>query len=240
MVVTGAARGLGASVIRRLVALGWSVWATDIDADQLARADLPTPHRALLDVRDKVGIDRVIRTASETGPLQAWVNNAAVYPLRKWDQLDPEEWGRVIEVNLTGTFLCSTAAAKTMRDSGVGGSIVNVVSTTLFSGNPSAGAYVASKAGVVGFTRSLAKAVGGYRIRVNAVAPGLMPTDGVVKAVEEGGLPRAALDRERSNRALPGITDPNGVAGVIAFLVGDGSAEITGQTLIADGGVVFP
>jgi NAD(P)-dependent dehydrogenase (short-subunit alcohol dehydrogenase family) len=127
-----------------------------------------------------------------------------------------------------------------MRDRGAGGSIVNVASLTFFKGLSVGLAYTASKGGVVGLTRSFARALGPYSVRVNAVGPGLMSTEGVVEQVQQGGMPGERVMGEVDvDRQLPGRTQPDGVAEVISYLLGPGSAEITGQVLAADGGSIF-
>jgi NAD(P)-dependent dehydrogenase (short-subunit alcohol dehydrogenase family) len=127
-----------------------------------------------------------------------------------------------------------------MRGHGRGGAIVNVASPTFYRGHARGIAYTASKGAVIGLTRSLAMVLGVHAIRVNAVAPGLMATEGMLEQVEAGTVPadRVAGD-EDDLRLIPGRTRPEAVAEVVAFLLGDGSREITGQVLAADGGTVF-
>jgi NAD(P)-dependent dehydrogenase (short-subunit alcohol dehydrogenase family) len=124
-------------------------------------------------------------------------------------------------------------------DRGSGGSIVNVSSLTFYKGIAAGVAYSSSKGGVVGLTRSMARALGPYSVRVNCVAPGLMATEGVLEQVEHGAFPRDRVGPDDPERQLPGRTQPRGVAATIRYLLEDDSSEITGQTLAVDGGSIF-
>lgn len=236
VLVTGAARGLGKAIVDNLTTGGWDVWATDvlpIDAASCRAAHMDT-----LNVADKADVDRLV--ASNTSGFDALVNNAAIMPLAAWDQLDLATWQRTLDVNLTGTFLCSQSIARTMRDRNVGGAIVNIASVTYFQGNSLGLHYTASKGGVVALTRSFAAALGKYNIRVNSVAPGIMRTEGVLEQVDRGILP---ADRVMSDfdpmRTLPGRTEPAGVAEIVAYTLSDAARELTGQLIVASGGSYF-
>ena len=121
----------------------------------------------------------------------------------------------------------------------VGGSIINVVSLAFFKGHATGLAYSASKGALIGLTRSLAKALGPHRIRVNALAPGLMATGGTQDLVNQGAFSADRLIGDDPDRQLPGATEPAGVAAAIAMLLGDDAREITGQIVVADGGTLF-
>ena len=234
--VTGAGRGLGREIVNSLVARGWEVWATDIVP--IDPAATRAQHVDVLDVGDPAAIERVI--AANTRGFDGLVNNAAIFPLAKWDELDVETWRRALEINLTGPFLCCQAMGRAMRGHGRGGAIVNISSVTWFQGMPTGMHYTAAKGGIVGITRSFARALGKHRIRVNCVAPGIMRTEGVMELVGRGMLPeQRVMMADDPERMLPGQTEPAGVADVIAFLLSDDARELTGQHVVASGGTHF-
>jgi pyridoxal 4-dehydrogenase len=233
VLVTGAARGLGRAIVDSLVASGWEVWATDVL--EIAATGTRAQHRAVMDVANRESIERLVE--SNPDGFDGLVNNAAIMPLVRWDELDLATWQRTLEVNLTGPFLCSQVMGRAMCQTGRGGAIVNISSVTFFQGNPLGVHYTASKGGVVALTRSLACALGEYRIRVNCVAPGIMRTEGVMEQVERGVLPgERLLGDSDPSRTLPGRTEPSGVADIVTFLLSDGARELTGQLLVASGG----
>ena len=165
------------------------------------------------------------------GGLDALVNNAAIVEglrRRGFDEIDEDEWDRVLAVNVKGTWLCARALVGLMREAG-GGSIVNMASEVAFSGSPGLAHYVASKAAVVGLTRTLARELGPSQIRVNAIAPGFIPTQ-----ASQGMLAEAHYDT--SGTPLGRVGQPADLLGALAFLVSDESSFVTGQTLLVNGG----
>src|SRR5258708_27249775 len=128
IIVAGGARGLGREIVNSLVDAGCEVWAADVLEITATRAQ----HRAHLDVTDPKSIESLISEVDAACGLDALVNNAAITPLASWDELDLETWKKTLDVNLTGTFLCSQAAARSMRSRNSGGSIVNIASVTFF------------------------------------------------------------------------------------------------------------
>jgi NAD(P)-dependent dehydrogenase (short-subunit alcohol dehydrogenase family) len=165
------------------------------------------------------------------GGLDALVNNAAIVEglhRRGFDEIDEDEWDRVLAVNVKGTWLCARALVGLMREAG-GGSIVNMASEVAFSGSPGLAHYVASKAAVVGLTRTLARELGPSQIRVNAIAPGFIPTE-----ASQGMLADAQYDT--SGTPLGRVGQPADLLGALAFLVSDESSFVTGQTLLVNGG----
>jgi NAD(P)-dependent dehydrogenase (short-subunit alcohol dehydrogenase family) len=170
------------------------------------------------------------------GAIDVLVNNAAIYAgleRRPFDEIDVAEWDRVMAVNLRGPWLCAKACAAALRCSGFGGSIVNVASATVLSGSPHWAHYVASKAGLIGLTRTLARELGARDIRVNALAPGFTLTDAsreLIEGAETYGVDRGALKRG---------AQPEDIVGAALFLASAQSAFITGQTLVVDGGRQF-
>src|SRR5437879_1175289 len=169
-IVTGAAQGIGRAVAEKLRAEGASVVGADIQEGTEITADVSQED----DVRSMVE-----QTVAQHGKLDVLVNVAAIVPFTPWDEIDFAEWRRIMAVNLDGTFLTSYYAQKPMREAGYG-RIVNIASNVILAGTPNLAHYVASKGGVWAFTRALAREIGKYGITVNAVAPGLTETEGVL------------------------------------------------------------
>jgi meso-butanediol dehydrogenase/(S,S)-butanediol dehydrogenase/diacetyl reductase len=220
-VVTGAAGGLGAAVADRLAAEGAAV----------ERIDLAGGGRRL-DVRDAAAVAQAFgEIAAERGRIDVLVNCAGIREIVPVLELSAEEWQRVIDVNLGGTFHCSQAAARVIADAG-GGSIVNVASTSALAADPSRTAYCASKAGILGLTRAMALDLGPRGVRVNAVCPGLVRTP----LTEAYFADQAFVDGLADVTPLGRAADPAEVADVVAFLAGDGARHISGVALPVDGG----
>ena len=216
-VVTGAAGGLGAAVADRLAADGATVERIDLTGDGRR-----------LDVRDA---GAVAAAFVEIGRVDVLVNCAGIREIVPVLELSAEEWQRVIDVNLGGTFHCSQAAARAMAAAG-GGSIVNVASTSALAADPSRTAYCASKAGILGLTRAMALDLGPHGVRVNAVCPGLVRTP----LTEAYFADQAFVDGLADVAPLGRAADPADVADVVAFLAGDGARHISGVALPVDGG----
>lgn len=238
IIVTGAARSLGREFALHLASLGARVLAADIaDLDttcERAREQGVEVLPARVDVRSGEQTRALAQTAADVlGGADALVNNAAIVSLRRrpFDEIAEDEWDRVFEVNVKGTWLCVRAVAPLLRAGG-GGSIVNLASEVAFSGSPGVAHYDASKAAIVGLTRVLARELGAAQIRVNAVAPGFIPTEG--SAVMQGDTPY-----DTAATPLGRVGRPKDLLGAVAFLVSDESAFVTGQTLLVNGGRLF-
>jgi NAD(P)-dependent dehydrogenase (short-subunit alcohol dehydrogenase family) len=238
VIVTGAARGLGREFALHLAGLGARVLAVDVLEDELDRTGATAEERSteLLTARVDVTRSEQIRSLAHRadelmGGLDALVNNAAVVgglTRRPFDEIPEDEWDRVLEVNLKGTWLCVKAAVPLLRQAG-GGSIVNLASEVAFSGSPGLAHYVASKAAIIGLTRNLARELGPDGIRVNAIAPGYVPTEASAALVVGGQYDTTATPLGR-------VGQPSDLLGALGFLVSDDSAFITGQTLLVNGG----
>ena len=235
--VTGAARGLGYAAARRLGADGARVALLDRDRDGLAAAveKLAAEGVDALSLRVDLTEEEAVRTAVATvlagdGRIDVLVNNAGIYPHRPFEELTFAEWRNVLATNLDSVFLCSSAVYPAMRERGYG-RIVNVSSATFFIGYPGLTAYIASKGGIIGFTRALASEAGPHGITVNAVTPGLIATEGVLGG-EEAGL----FDEIVPEQAVPRRGEPEDIAECIAYLAGPTAGFITGQTVNVDGG----
>jgi 3-oxoacyl-[acyl-carrier protein] reductase len=212
IVVTGAARGIGAALAAELRARG----ATAITADIAAGADMTC------DVSDAGQVSEMF---AEVGDVDGLVNCAALLVSRKaYDEIDLDEWDRMFAVNVRGSFLCARAAAAAMGDRG--GSIVNVASETAITGSHGFVHYVASKGAVIAMTRALANELGSRGIRVNCVAPGFTPTP--------GSAVLGSYDPSRT--PLGRVMRPDDLLGTFCYLLSDDSAFVSGQTLLVNGG----
>jgi pyridoxal 4-dehydrogenase len=238
--VTGAAQGLGYAAAARLAADGASVALLDRDGEKLMAAANALGGQGLtvlphtVDITDEEGVRAAVKAVLSTeGRIDVLVNNAGIYPHRPFEELTYAEWRHVLAVNLDSVFLCTHAVYPAMRERGYG-RIVNVSSSTFFIGYPGLAAYIASKGGIIGFTRALASEAGPYGITVNAVTPGLIATEGVLGG-EEAGL----FDEIVPQQALPRRGEPEDIAECIAYLASPAAGFITGQTINVDGGHRF-
>jgi 3-oxoacyl-[acyl-carrier protein] reductase len=239
--VTGASRGIGRAIAEALAGAGASVavnYATRADeAERVAAGIVARGGRAMAigaDVSNAAEVDGMVATiAEQLGPVGIVVNNAALTATRKpWQEISEEEWDRVMAVNLKSCFLTLRAAYPAMREAGWG-RIINISSVTYLLGRPDNLHYVASKAGMIGFTRSLAREVGADGITVNAITPGAIQTEAELEMFPEQEALAAWLNDLQAvqRRGLP-----NDIAGAAVFLASDAASFISGQTLNVDGG----
>ncbi len=229
ILVTGAARGLGLTLALQLRGEGAQVLGADLSesSDQLERAGIQLVQA---DVSSESDAERLADAArNRLGGLDALVNNAAVVDLerRPFWEIPVEEWDRVLAVNVRGPWLCAKAMLPMLRESDFG-AIVNLTSETAFTGSPGIAHYVSSKGALVSLTRALARELGDEGIRVNAVAPGYVPTEGS-RSMTPGGYDPAATPLGR-------VGEPGDLLGAVAFLLSDDSGFVTGQTLLVNGG----
>jgi NAD(P)-dependent dehydrogenase (short-subunit alcohol dehydrogenase family) len=240
-IVTGGGSGLGRQMAGALAELGANLVLCARKAERCERAASELSElgvRALAlpcDVRKPDDVQAVVdRAAEELGSVDVLVNNAGTAWGAPAEDTPLEGWQKVVDVNLTGVFLCSKAAGRKMIESGGGGSIVNIASVAGLRGSPpgpmDAIAYNASKGGVISFTRDLAHKWAQYGIRVNAIAPGWFPSDMSKVLLERHG--ESFLERIPLRR----FGGPEDLKGAIAFLASPASAYVTGQTLVVDGG----
>lgn len=235
-VVTGAAQGIGKAIAKRLAEDGATVTIGDINAEGAAAAAADIGHGAkgmACDVSDPAQVDALIESAARDGAPDIIVNNAAIVPFIAWDDVDLEHWQQLMDVNLTGVFLTSRKATDMMRAVDRKGRIINIASNTFFAGTPNMAAYVATKGGVIGFTRALATEIGQYGITVNAVSPGLIESDGVKASPHN-----EAFEFVGMLQAMPGKGQPEHIANVVSFLASDDAGWMTGQTVNVDAGMI--
>jgi 3-oxoacyl-[acyl-carrier protein] reductase len=238
VIVTGGARGLGRAYAARLAAAGAHVAIVDI-VDPVAIVDPVSGAEVFTaDVTDPAAIGSTVDSVlARWGRIDGLVNNAggALLPTAPFDSFSRAQWSRVLDVNLTGAWVCAAAVVPHLRAAGYG-KIVNVSSTVVSRGGPVGLApYIAAKAGVVGLTRALARELGGDGIRVNAIAPGYIPVD-TPKAVHSADAAAALGERVAAEQCLPWVGRPEDLAGTVEFLCGKDSDFITGQVFAVDGG----
>ncbi len=235
-VVTGAAQGIGKAIAKRLAEDGATVTLGDINAEGAATAAADIGHGAkgmACDVSDPAQVDALIESAARDGAPDIIVNNAAIVPFIAWDDVDLEHWQKLMDVNLTGVFLTSRKATDMMRAVDRKGRIINIASNTFFAGTPNMAAYVATKGGVIGFTRALATEIGQYGITVNAVSPGLIESDGVKASPHNDAFEFVGM-----LQAMPGKGQPEHIANVVSFLASEDAGWMTGQTVNVDAGMI--
>jgi len=244
VIITGAARGIGQELARGLAAAGASIVAADVN-DCSATLELIDAEngKALavgLDVRDAAAVrDTVAAAISKFGRIDALINNAALYGALKggrFDAISETDWDAAMAVNVKGIWNCCKAVVPALRQAG-SGSIINLASLAATYGMPFALHYTTSKAAVIGLTRGLARELGRDRIRVNALAPSAVLTDGTREFF--GERVDRALDVIKSGQSIQRNLTPPDLVGAVVWLVSDASCFVTGQTIAIDGGTVM-
>jgi NAD(P)-dependent dehydrogenase (short-subunit alcohol dehydrogenase family) len=238
-IVTGGARHIGAVYCRRLAAEGAAVVIADIrQGDHLVQEIEMAGGRAIalgVDVSSEEDTRRMAAEALKTfGRIDILVNNAAVFidiQRRPFYEISAAEWDRVSAVNVKGPFLCAKAVFPRMKEQR-SGKIINISSSTVFTGTPLFLHYVASKAALVGMTRSMAREVGEYGICVNSIAPGLVQHEGQ-------NAPQEFTDLQLKIRSIKRLETPADLLGVLVYLASPDSDFVTGQTIVVDGGSLF-
>ncbi len=235
--VTGAAQGLGRCIAQTLAAAGAKVACIDVKTEVLAdtvtaiRAAGGTAEPFACDVTDSARVGEVVDEMLKLwGALHILVNNAGITRDNVIVRMKDEQWDAVLGVNLRGTFLFTRAAARPMMKARRG-RIINVASVSGLMGNPGQANYSASKAGVIGLTRTVARELASRNVTVNAVAPGFIATDMTAKLGEE------VLVKVRKEIPLGRLGDPQDVADAVLFLASPAASFITGHVLTVDGGL---
>lgn len=234
--VSGGGSGIGAAFVRAFAAQGAKVAFVDIDdgVSQALAAELgPGVRYRRCDVRDVAALQREIDEAGrEFGPVRVLINNAARDDRHAFDAVTPDYWDERMAVNLRHHFFAAQAAARQMIDAG-GGAILNLGSVSWMRGRPQIVAYTTAKAAIVGLTRTLARELGGYGIRVNSIAPGAIQT-----ARQQALHVTPEVEREYlAHQCLKFRVTEDDVARTALFLASDQARAITGQSLVVDAGL---
>lgn len=237
--VTGGARGIGYAIAEKLGSDGYTVIVSDILAEAAKEAVSKLSAGGVKaisvagDVSKPEAVDSMFKASmEELGRVDVLVNNAGITRDNLLLRLDARDWDMVMGVNLKGAFLCTKAASRIMMKNRWG-RIINISSVVGIMGNAGQSNYSASKAGLIGFTKSAAKELAGRNITVNAVAPGYIQTEMTEK------LPDSAKEAFLSIVPLKRPGTPGDVAGVVSFLASDPAEYITGQVIHCDGGMVM-
>ena len=236
-IVTGAARGLGRAIAEKLCSVGAKVACVDITAEVLAETVARlndaggTAEGYPCDVTNSQRVNEVVeQVVKKWGGLDILVNNAGITRDGLVMRMKDDQWDAVLNINLKGTFLFIRAAARPMMK-GQHGRIINMASVSGLVGNPGQANYSASKAGVIGLTRTVAKELAGRNITVNAVAPGFIATEMTAALGEE------VIQEVKKRIPLGRLGQPEDVASAVLFLASDAAGFITGHVLAVDGGL---
>jgi NAD(P)-dependent dehydrogenase (short-subunit alcohol dehydrogenase family) len=235
-VISGAAKGLGKAAAVRLASEGAKIEILDIaDASEVCKEIQVAGGEAYSQICDVTNEEQIKNCVAEiekrSGRVDILVNNAGILsPRTPWYELSYEEVNKYVQINYLGYFLVSKAIYPLLKKSEFG-RLINVASRTYFLANPGQMAYVAAKGAVMGMTRVMAKEMGDDNITVNAVAPGMIATEGTLANSNE-----EAFNRVMQNQAIKKRGQPHHLAGLIAFLASDDAEIITGQMILCDGG----
>ena len=233
--ITGASRGIGKEIALKLAKLGSDIVLVDINESDEAKSEVEALGRKALVLKADVSSmeqtkDVVEKALEEFGKVDILVNNAGITRDNLLMRMSEEDWDAVLDINLKGSFNMSKSLIRSMLKN-KNCSIINMASVVGVAGNAGQCNYAASKAGLIGFTKSLAKEVAKKNIRVNAVAPGFIKSDMTDK------LPEKVINEYLSNIPLGTLGDIEDIANTVAFLASDMSKYMTGQVLVVDGGL---
>ncbi|HUD00534.1 MAG TPA: SDR family NAD(P)-dependent oxidoreductase [Candidatus Polarisedimenticolaceae bacterium] len=239
-IVTGAGQGIGRALALGLAREGAKVAIADINEESATavRNEIQAAGGTAFAVRTDVSNEDSVQTTvdkslREFGKLDILVNNAGIFPVSSVEEMKDEDWDRVIGTNLVGAFLCSRAVAGKFLQQG-SGRIISMTSGRAFQGAKNAAHYAASKAGIIGFSKSLALELAPRQITVNVICPGITDT-----AQPRGHQSEEQIYAQASKIPLGRIGQPEDLIGTAVFLASDAAAFITGQTVIVNGGSIM-
>jgi 2-hydroxycyclohexanecarboxyl-CoA dehydrogenase len=233
--VTGGASGIGAAIAERLAAEGAEVWVGDVDVPGAEKvAGEIAGHALELDVTSLESAHAAVEAIGED--LAILVNNAGTDEFGFFPTTTPEQWQRVIDINLNGVLNCTAAALPQMQKAGYG-RIVSISSEAGRVGSKGSAVYSAAKAGVIGFTKVIARENGRYNVTANAIAPGPIETPLLMGALGIGEIGERLIENMRSQTQLGRLGQPFEVAAAVAFLCSDDATFVTGETLGVSGGL---
>lgn len=242
-IITGAGQGLGRAFAKAFAAVGAVAVVAELNAEKgrsvVAEIEAAGGRAVAIttDVADLASAERMAEQVLKAyGRIDVLVNNAAIFStlkMRPFEQIPPEEWERVMRVNVTGVFNCSRVVTAAMRKAGWG-RIINISSGSILLGRPNYLHYSASKGAVIGMTRSMARELGPFGITVNALLPGATFTE-----IERETVTPAQKEAIIKMQCIPRAEAPDDLVGVVLFLASDGSRFITGQSINADGGAAY-
>jgi 2-hydroxycyclohexanecarboxyl-CoA dehydrogenase len=232
--VTGGASGIGAAISARLAAEGAEVWVGDVDVEGAERvAGEVSGHPLELDVTD---IEAARAAIAAVGTADVLVNNAGTDEFGFFTYTTPEQWQRLIAINLMGVFNCTHAALPAMQEAGQG-RIVSISSEAGRVGSKGSAVYSATKGGVVAFMKAIARENARYGITANSIAPGPIETPLLMGAKEFGEIGEKVIETMREATQMKRLGQPEEVAAAVAFLASDDAAYVTGETLGVSGGL---
>jgi 3-oxoacyl-[acyl-carrier protein] reductase len=238
-IITGAQQGIGEAIVLALAEVGAHVIVNYLD-DANAAADVTTRARAFGviaeavqgDVSNSTDIEQLMLAADAIGGVDILINNAGIFPRANFLELSESLYDSVLGVNLKGAVFCTQAAARRMVATGSPGSVNNLSSNSAFRPSPRGVHYASSKAGLIGLTRAAALELAPFRIRVNAIAPGLTDT-----AQPRDGMSEEEILEAATLIPLAGLSMPGDIADLVVFLASDAAKRITGQTIHVNGGI---
>jgi 2-hydroxycyclohexanecarboxyl-CoA dehydrogenase len=232
--VTGGASGIGAAIAARLAAEGAAVWVGDVDTEGAGRVAAEVSGHALeLDVTDAGAAKSAVE---EIGSLDVLVNNAGTDEFGFFTYTTPEQWRRVLDVNLGGVLNCTHAALPRMQEAGYG-RIVNIASEAGRVGSKGSAVYSAAKGGIIAFTKAIAREGARYGVTANAIAPGPIETPLLMGAKEFGEIGEKVIETMKDATQLKRLGQPDEVAAAVAFFASAEAAYVTGETLGVSGGL---
>lgn len=249
--VTGGGSGMGEAISKRLAKDGFAVTVADLNeetANKVANEIKENGGKARVSVTDVSERDSVFKAVNDTveefGDFNVIVNNAGIVINANIEDVTPEQYQKTFDINVGGVLWGTQAASKTLKELGHGGKIINTSSQAGIKGNPGVSVYSATKFAVRGITQSAAQELGEYDIQVNAYAPGVVATDlaknHMKELAEKNNTPVEEIEKSFTEGVtLDKLTQPEEIANVVAFLASSDSNQITGQTIVTDGGMVF-